>query len=69
MSSYSHVRCLPKEVITMPEKSSIPADAIKYFKVSTYKGTAQILDKATEKTLEQVQKWDATEAEHRKAGG
>lgn len=69
MFSIGSVRCLPKEVNIMPEKSSIPADAIKCFKVSSYKETAKILDKATGKTLEQVRQWDAMEAKHQKAGG
>ena len=53
----------------MSEKSSIPADAMKCFKVTPYKETAKILDDATRKTLEQVKVWDTKEARNRKAGG
>lgn len=63
------VTCPPKEVTIMSEKSIIPPDAMRCFKVSSYKETAKILDEATRKTLEQVKVWDATGAQHRKAGG
>ncbi len=59
----------PKEVRNMCEKSSLSPDAMKCFKVTTYQETSKILDAATEKTLAQVEKWEAEETAHRKAGG